>query len=378
MHDVIVIGGGVIGLTLAYELAGQGVQVAVIDQSAPGQEASWAGAGILPPGNPEFAETAEARLRAVSHRLWPELSESLRSETGIDNGFHRHGGLEVRLSGTAHDLQAEVDALHREVDALHREGVAAELLVGEELQACEPALSPALVAGYRLPEMGQVRNPRHLKALVSGCSARGVEFQRGCPADGFDVVQGNVRGVRTPQGVLAAGQFVVTSGAWTARLLAPLGYHTSIRPLRGQMVLLSLPRPPIRQVINIGPRYIVPRLDGRVLVGSTEEAAGFDKRNTAEGIAGLTALAVSLVPELAGATFERAWAGLRPQTRDGLPFLGLVPETENLFVAAGHFRSGLQMSPATARGLSQLLLGQEPCLPLEPYSLKRSLLEYSL
>ena len=371
MPDVIVIGGGVIGLTLAYELAGQGVQVSVIDQSASGQEASWAGAGILPPGNPELAETAEARLRAVSHCLWPALCESLRAETGIDNGFHRHGGLEVRLTGTARDLQAEVEAWQRE-------GVTAQLLVGDELQSCELSLSRELVAGYRLPEMGQVRNPRHLKALVAGCSARGVEFRRGCPAEGFDVAHGKICGVRTPVGVLSAGQFVVTSGAWTSRLLAPLGCRPSIRPLRGQMVLLSLPRPPIRHVINIGPRYIVPRLDGRVLVGSTEEAAGFDKRNTAAGVAGLTELAVSLVPELASATFERAWAGLRPQSVDGLPYLGLVPEMENLFVAAGHFRSGLQMSPATGRAIAQLLLGQQPCLPLEPYAVKRTALEYSL
>jgi glycine oxidase len=140
-----------------------------------------------------------------------------------------------------------------------------------------------------------------------------------------------------------------------------------VRPLRGQLVLLAMQPSPIEHVINVGARYLVPRGDGRVLVGSTEEVAGFDKRTTAAGVGGLVEFAIDVVPALAGATFERAWAGLRPQSADGLPYLGRVGAVENLFVAAGHFRAGLQLSPITAELMTQLLIGRQPDLPLEPY-----------
>lgn len=364
MHDVIIIGGGVIGLSLAYELAGQGVTVAVLDQGQMGQEASWAGAGILPPGNPDFAQSPEARLRAASHVLWPRLTERLRDETGIDNGFRRCGGVEVRLDGSCTDLDDEIAAWRDE-------GVAVELLKGDAIFDCEPALHRETVAAYRLPEMGQVRNPRHLKALVAGCAARHVTLQPGTPVVGFDRVGEKVAAVETGQGRVAGGQFVITSGAWSSRLLAEAGCRTQVRPLRGQMVLLNAQPLPVQHVINVGPRYIVPRADGRVLVGSTEEPAGFDKRNTAAGVGGLAAFANEVVPALRNATFERAWAGLRPQSADGLPHLGLVRGTENLYVAAGHFRAGLQLSPITAVVLSQLLLGRAPCVPLDAFAVDR-------
>lgn len=370
MQDVIIIGGGVIGLSLALELARQGVAVTVLDQGQLGQEASWAGAGILPPGNPQFARTPEACLRAASHTLWPGLSERLLDETGIDNGFRRCGGLEVRLDGKSGDLDTELNAWREE-------GVEVECLTGGRPFSCEPEISPLVVAAYRLPGMAQVRNPRHLKALIASCAAHGVTLRPGTPALGFDRGHGfdrgpaKIVGVRTPEGTLPAGQFVVTSGAWSSRVLAEAGCRLDVRPMRGQMVLLSVQPSPIRQVINVGPRYLVPRTDGRILVGSTEEPVGFDKRNTAAGVGGLMKFAVELVPALEGATFERAWAGFRPQSRDGLPYLGLVPETGNLFVATGHFRAGLQLSPATAAVMSELILGKVPSVAIEPFGIDR-------
>ena len=364
MQDVIIIGGGVIGLSIALELARHGVAVTVLDQGQPGQEASWAGAGILPPGNPSFASTPEALLRAASHVLWDELSQRLRDETGIDNGYRRCGGLELRFQGAPDDLDAELAAWRAE-------GVEAESLSLAEVAAIEPEISARLTSAYRLPELGQVRNPRHLKALISACSARGVVLKPGTPACGFDRVQEKIVSVRTSEGALRAGQFVVTSGAWSGRLLSDVGCPLEVKPLRGQMVLLSVQPLPIRHVLNLGPRYVVPRGDGRILVGSTEESVGFDKRNTAGGIGGLIRFATELVPALEQGTYERAWAGLRPQSRDGLPFLGHVPDTENLYVAAGHFRAGLQLSPATAVLMSQLMLGQAPSIPLAPYAVNR-------
>jgi glycine oxidase len=361
MHDVIIIGGGVIGLTLACDLAGEGVAVAVLDQGPLGQESSWAGAGILPPGNPEGAETPEARLRAASHVLWPTLSDVLRDETGIDNGFRRCGGLEVRLGG-------ESDALGDEIAMWRREGVTVEPLTTPSIRQCDAALNPAVTSAYRLPEMGQVRNPRHLKALIALALKRGATLVPGTPVYGFDRHGQKIVAVETSAGRCAGGRFVVASGAWSGRLLDEAGCSAVVRPVRGQIVLLNAQPSPIRHVINVGPRYLVPRGDGRVLVGATEEAAGFDKRTTADGVGGLVEFALDLVPALARAAFERAWAGLRPGSGDGLPYLGRCPLAENLFVAAGHFRAGLQLSPITGRVMTQLLLGRPTTVPLAPYA----------
>jgi glycine oxidase len=170
----------------------------------------------------------------------------------------------------------------------------------------------------------------------------------------------------------SAGQYIAAAGAWTSSLLRRANVSPEIQPLRGQIVLLErLPRP-FQHVLNIGPRYLVPRGDGRVLCGSTEEVAGFDKRNTAEGVAGLLELARTLVPELAEATLERSWAGLRPRTPDGLPHLGPLPGVGNLWIAAGHFRAGLQLSPGTAAALAPLVLGQASPISLEGFEVDRT------
>jgi glycine oxidase len=364
MHDVLIIGGGVIGLSLAYELSVAGAACTVIDQGALGQESSWAGAGILPPGRLEHAQTPEARLRAASHNLWPGLSAQLREETGIDNGFRRCGGIELRLDGAP-------DALDEEMRAWQCEGVEVRPVPGPAARTCERGLSARTQAAYHLPEMGQVRNPRHIKALIAACSQRGVQLRPGTPAFGFRREGNRIIAVETSAGPLAAGRYVVSGGAWSGRLLETAGVRVPVRPMRGQIVLLALEPCPIRQVVNVGPRYLVPRGDGRVLVGSTEEVAGFDKRTTAVGVGGLIEFGVQVVPALADATVERSWAGLRPQSADGLPYLGRAPAADNLYVAAGHFRAGLQLSPITATVMTQLLLEKPTTIPVGPYAVDR-------
>ena len=361
MHDVVIIGGGVIGLSLACELAGEGASVAVCDQGQMGQESSWAGAGILPPGNPDRAESPEARLRAASHVLWPQWSAPLNEETGIDNGFRRCGGLEVRQDGSPR-------ALEEEIEAWRLEGVAVEPLTAHAAHEREPDLSPRFAAGYRLPEMGQVRNPRHLKALVALAARRSVALFPVTPVYGFDRVGEKIVAVETPAGRIRAGQFVVASGAWSGRLLEEADCSAAVRPLRGQIVLLNAQPSRLSHVINVGARYLVPRGDGRVLVGATEEDVGFDKRTTAAAVGGLMAFACELVPALANAAVEKFWSGLRPLSADGLPYLGPVDSALNLYAATGHFRAGLQLSCVTARVMAQLLLGRKTTVPLGPYS----------
>jgi glycine oxidase len=359
--DVVIIGGGVIGLTTAYFLAREGAQVTVADKSDFGQEASWAGAGILPPGNPDQAQTPFDQLRAHSAALYPSLSAELRERTGIDNGYLRCGGLEF--------LGESGDAAEQE---WRGEGIACTVLDEQEVLHLEPALAPRLGKACHLPDMAQVRNPRHLKALLAGCALLGVRMLPGCHIHGFERQGNRILAARTVNGSLRGERFLLASGAWTDVLLEQVGWRPGIRPIRGQIALLHTGTPLIRRILLWGARYLVPRPDGRVLIGSTEEDVGFDKRPTAGYVGELLALGCALVPDLGSATLERCWAGLRPGSPDGLPFLGPVPGLDNLFVAAGHFRAGLQLSPATGLVMQELLLGKRTTVPLEPFRLDRS------
>jgi glycine oxidase len=358
--DVLIIGGGVIGLTTAYFLAQEGVRVALVDKGDFGREASWAGAGIIPPGDSRRAVTPIDRLRSISSEMYPDLSLGLREQTGIDNGYHVCGGLELVEPGD--DLPLE---------EWRGEGIAFREVTGEALRAIEPDLSPALPRAYYLPDMAQVRNPRHVKALLAACHAQGVRLYPRRAATGFVPTGRRIDAVQTEQGPLAAERFLVTAGAWTDGLIQQVGCRLGVRPVRGQIALLQTDEKRQRPILLKGKRYLVPRGDGLVLVGATEEEADFDARPTASAIAGLLAFAAELVPSLAGAAVERCWAGLRPGSPDGLPFLGPVPDCPNLYVAAGHFRAGIQLSPATGRAITDLLIGREPVVPLEAFRLDR-------
>jgi glycine oxidase len=355
--DVLVLGGGVIGLTCAYFLAKEGVRVAVVDKSDFGQEASWAGAGILVPANIEHAGTAGELLHAHGVSMFPALSAELRERTGIDNGYLKCGGLEIIRPG---------EPVTRE---WHGEGVAYEVLDEKTVKRLEPGL----IAGgtvYHIPDMGQIRNPRHLKALSAACAGAHVDFLGGCPVHAFERSGEKITAVRTTGGRLIADRYLVAAGAWTEGLLEPLGFRLGIHPVRGQIAMVNTGTPRLKHVLMLGKRYMVQRPDGRLLIGSTEEDAGFDKRTTAGAIGELLQFACSLLP-LADAAVERCWAGLRPGSRDGLPYLGAIPGLDNLFIAAGHFRSGIQMSPSTGMVMKELLLGQKTMLPLEAFRVAR-------
>ncbi len=366
MSECLVVGGGVVGLSIAYELAGRGRRVRVIDAAQPGREASWAGAGILPPAGSHSDEPLE-QLAALSNRLHAQWWEHLRDDTGIDNGFRRSGAIYLARSAT------EARALQTLASVAHRRHIVVEPLSQESLREIEPAVRPrgGLEAAYYAPTECQIRNPRHLKALLVGCAQRGVEVLPGTPAEDFEIRDGRIEVVVTPAGRLSADTVCITTGAWSGALARKLGLTLEIKPIRGQILLLSQPRPVLSHIINESSRYLVPRPDGRVLVGSTEDDVGFDRSTTAQGAGDLLHFALGLVPELGNSQLERSWAGLRPATVDGMPYLGRVPSLDNAFIAAGHFRGGLQLSTGTAVVMSQLIDGETPEVDLSVFRVDR-------
>ena len=369
MPDCLIVGGGVIGLSLAYELAGRAVQVRVIDAGQPGRESSWAGAGILPPAGADDPR-AIVQLTALSNLTHAEWHQRLLAETGIDNGFRRSGGIYLARQPADELALRQMAAEWREsdIDCQELGGPAA---VAEVESGLRPTGS--IHAAYYLPGECQIRNPRHVKALVAACLARGVEIFSNLPAEDFIVRGRRVDAVRTRDGLVSADRFCITSGAWSSALLARIAPPPPIRPVRGQIALVSLPAPPLSRVVNEGLRYLVPRDDGRVLVGSTEEDAGFDRNNTPEAVADLEQFGRSLCPALAQGSLERSWAGLRPASADGLPYLGRVGDFDNVYLAAGHFRSGLQLSAGTAQVMADLMVGDPSPIDLTPFRLDRHL-----
>lgn len=367
MTDCCIVGGGIIGLSLARELAGRGLSVRVLTREAPRGTASWAAAGIFPPAPMHAAATANELLTAYSDRLHRVWAEELRDETGIDNELEACGGL--HLSG---DEQA-TRRLHEACATWRTKGARCDWLTAGDLAREEPSLRTAIAegrirCGLLLPEEMRIRPPRHLEAIERSCHIRGVTITPAAEVRAIDVTKGRIEGVRIARGdgpadeSVRAGLYCIAAGAWSGRLADPLGLKVETRPIRGQIALLRLPRQRLSRVINVGLEYLVPRADGRLLIGSTLEDAGFEPVTMPAAIQRLLAFADAILGPLSDATLEQSWAGLRPGSVDGLPLIGAAPACTNAFLATGHFRAGLHQSPGTAVMLADLMTGHTPAI----------------
>ena len=366
--SIVIIGGGVIGLSIAYELACRGQQVHVVERGTEfGKEASWAGAGILPPANPETALDPLEKLRGISHQLHPEWAERLQSETGIDTGFRRCGGIYLARK------QGEAASLAGYMSLLRQEGIQAEAVDQDALLALEPTLDPSqFCAAYLLPDELTLRNPRHVKALLRACELRNVQLTADCEIHGFDTTGEQITGLQSSQGPITGSRFCLTAGAWSSQILQHVSdIPTGIVPIRGQMLLFDAPPGLITHILNEGSRYLVPRADGKILAGSCEEEVGFEKGTTTEMLEQLEDFAYSVVPALKEYEVTLSWSGLRPGSFDGVPYIGKVPQVDNLFMASGHFRSGIHLSTGTAVWIADLLEGNPMPSTLQHFSLIR-------
>jgi glycine oxidase len=363
--DVLVVGGGIIGAAIACRLAKDGASVTLLDRGTAGREASWAAGGILAPIHLADYPAPLAALCAASIRLYEPLVRELRGLSPTDPEL-RTTGMLILVDGPEGEAEAR-----KVVDWKRRNGQPVERLSREEARAREPALAPDLGGALLLPDIAQVRNNRMTRALLEAAERRGVQLLPDTPVTGFLHVPRRVNGVRTPRGDFYAAVTVLAAGAWSPEILRPLGIDLPVKPIKGQMLLTEAEPGFLRHMILEGESYLVPRADGKILIGSTLEDAGFDKTVTLDAAGHLASRAARLVPALARLPLARSWAGLRPSTPDRLPYIGRAP-AEGLVVATGHFRNGILLAPITAELVADLVAGRPPSIPLEPFSPSRA------
>ena len=363
MGDVIVVGAGLIGLSIAFELAERGANVRVYDRAEPARAASWAGAGMLAPYTERITDESLLAFCAASLREYPDFAQRIRDASGID--------AHLRLDGVFYAAfeTGEMDALRQHAEQLHSRGVRCELLDRGSILAAEPWLGAALTGGLVKYDEGHVDNRRLGRALTAACEARGVRVEQSFTME-VECDSRRVLGVRTDRGYNGAQAVVNACGAWAAQLPGPpRSCVPPIEPVKGQMIALSVPRGFVRRATWIPGVYLVPRDDGRLLIGATVESSGFDERVTAEGVHALLHAALNAAPSLGSFTITESWAGLRPGTPDGLPLLGST-ELDGYFLATGHYRNGILLAPATARTIADAIERGEDAA-LEPFSIAR-------
>ncbi len=357
MSDFIIVGAGAIGMLTALALRQRGYAVTLIDRQQAGRESSWAGGGILSPLYPwRYADAVNALARRAA-QLYPELVASLIATTGIDPE-HQPSGL-LMLDGAEGE---EALAWSR------RTGTPIEPVGAEEIAAIQPGLAGAS-SGWWMPQVGQVRNPRLVRALRAAVESSGVQLIEHAVVERLERIGPRVRGVWVGGRPLAAEAVVLAAGAWSGGLGASLPEPPQVQPVRGQMLVLHAPHSGLGRIVMREGRYLIPRRDGRIVVGSTVELAGFDKHTTEEARRELHGFAVELAPRLAGIPIEHHWAGLRPGVPAGIPYIGPYPGLEGLYLHTGHFRNGLVMGPASTELLLQLIEGRPPLLDPAPYAL---------
>lgn len=338
--DVIVIGAGVIGLMSALELRKHGLSVRLFDAGPAARESSWAGGGVLCPMPPWRYPGRVWELARRSLELYPGLVNELIEHTGTDPELETSGLLQL-------DAREQEEGLA---------WAAREAMEARVVPLAQTSLSHAPEPhGLLLPWVRQVRNPRLCRALGQRAAQLRIDLREREAVTGFTRSGRAVSGVTTAQGSYAAGRVVLCAGAWSGDLAEQLGVTLSIEPVRGQMLLLSPKAPPLREIVQQDGHYLIPRRDGRILVGSTVERAGFDKQTSAQVRERLWAFASRYLPHYEPADVEAHWAGLRPGIRGDLPVIGAVDEVPGLYVNTGHYRNGLAMAPASAELLCAVL-----------------------
>lgn len=355
--DITIIGGGIIGLMTAKEFVQAGCSVTVIDKTLMGQESSWAGGGILLPLYPWRQPLAISTLVLESTKKYPSLAATLLNSTQID--------CEWTKSGMLISQNTDIEVARQWCARHHIPYQSADT-------GFFKSFNSDIIAPLWLPTVAQIHNPRLLKALKTFLRQQGVQLLEHCEITDCGLKNARITHLKTSQGTLNVKQLVISAGAWTSHLSKQLlADHLApeIVPIKGQMLLFGTPVNTLSHIMLEGDYYLIPRRDGKILVGSSVEYCQFDKSTTSEVGHRLYHFATTLLPALKKYPLIGHWAGLRPGTKLGIPYIDKHPHIKNLSINAGHFRNGLAMAPSAAKLLVDLIMGRQPSIDPTPYKL---------
>jgi len=370
---VVVIGGGIIGCLTACFLKQRGADVVVLERGTTGQEASWAGAGILCPIHPWLYPDSFTHLMDASLAMYPDFRAQLEADTGIS--------IEWRKSGLLVPFFDDDKRNHWQpaLDWSKRFNWNIEQLDTAQTCQLESTLSPQVTKSLLWTDVAQLRNPRLLQAVRVWMQKLGVELHEHAEVTSLSSTQGVVTGVQCADGKkVSADQVLLASGSWSGELAEQLGFALPIKPVKGQIVLLKGAAGLMKSIVKHDDAYFVPRADGRILVGASMEFVGFERGNTERVTNQLMASMQKIAPGLKDLEVEHQWMGFRPGSPDGLPYLGDVPNMKGLWVASGHYRNGVALAPITAEIMSRKMLGEDVALNMSDFSVDRDIISSTL
>ncbi len=370
---VIIVGGGVIGLGIGWQLAKAGCTVSIYERDQAGRAASWAAAGMLAPhAEVHFEERELLRLGVQSCRMYPEWIAELETDSQMSAGYRAEGTLIV---GVDRDDARELEHLYESQKLLD---LKVEWIPGIEAREIEPLLSPKITAAIWSKDDHQVDNRAMVEALIEAFRRAGGIVHEETPVDKIEIVNGKAEGIWVKDNLEEADVIVLAAGCWSSDINGlPKGLQPPVRPVKGQMLALQMEEGIVLEKVIRAPRakyptdvYLVPKDDGRLVIGATSEEMGFDTRLTAGGLFELLRGTWEAVPGIYDLPVLETWAGLRPGSRDNAPILGETG-VENLIMATGHYRNGILLTPITAREIASLILTGETPEPIAPFNLSR-------
>lgn len=345
MTDCIIVGGGLIGMLSARELTRRGMKVVLLEKGEMGRESSWAGGGILSPLHPWRYSDKVNELAQIGHRQYAGLADELIQEGGVDPEYIRSGML---VLGSDEVVAARAWAQRWSMKL-------EEINSAQGLQALSPGVSAQFDHGLWLPEVAQMRNPRLVRSLQASLDALGIEYHPHTPVEKLLIEQGRVHGVEAGGRAWSAERVLVAGGAWSAELLRGCGEAPQISPVKGQMILVKGEPGLLQHILLAENRYLIPRRDGRIVCGSTLEHSGFDKHISDDVKAELLASAQEIFPALRDLPLEHHWAGLRPGSPEGEPYIGEYEGVQGLYINAGHYRNGVILGLGSAQRIAQIM-----------------------
>ncbi len=358
MPDCIIVGGGVIGLLTARQLFLEGLDVLLLEKGPLGGESSWAGGGIVSPLYPWQYSDAVNVLAERSKKIYPHTQKTLFDETGND--------CELINSGlfTVTDNQQEITdwAKTWSVDARF-------ISDNKTIHEIESSVGKVVDKGIWMPDILQIRNPKFVKALKASFVHNVIPYHEYCEVEEIITNNNKVSGVRTKQQTLLADKVIIASGAWSAQF-AVTESSVDVQPVKGQMIMYKGEPGLVKRMVLSEGHYVIPRKDGRILAGSTLEKIGFDKSTSPAALAELHQAAVELIPLLEHLSIERQWAGLRPGTEQGIPYICQHDEIAGLYIHAGHFRNGIVLGAASAELMADIILARQPWCDSSPYAMQ--------